>query len=288
MLVPLPRVGLQLFVDPKVVSWATWRGRGPHECYPDRKASAIDAVHSSSIPSLYVPYLVPGENANRTDVDWLLLHDSHESVRGGDAMRTVDSFNDINDEGPGTPKNRLRKTLASPSPLTASTPTKLDTKLAGIAINDSTSTQPQSGTKFSSPSPSRKKAKGKVNNAPELPPVNPPKHPESTPTAPPAPIISYEDYQHTFFESSKGHHTVDGSSAKTPSTRGPPPLPVDLNASPSHKARPTAEHPKLRVSCSRPFNFSALEYTTEDLEAATHSVCRPLAYVAAYNTYICI
>jgi beta-galactosidase len=50
-----------------------WLGSGPHECYPDRKASAIHAVHSASIETLDVPYIRPGENGARCDTHQLDL-----------------------------------------------------------------------------------------------------------------------------------------------------------------------------------------------------------------------
>ena len=79
LVVPLPRVGLQLCLDKKVYNNVAWYGQGPHECYPDRRESALKMLHSAPISSLYVPYLVPSENGNRTNVDWILLdHNQYE------------------------------------------------------------------------------------------------------------------------------------------------------------------------------------------------------------------
>lgn len=58
MVVVLPRIGIQFQVC-DAFQQVSWRGMGPHECYPDRKASAINAVHSAPIDSLHVPYIVP-------------------------------------------------------------------------------------------------------------------------------------------------------------------------------------------------------------------------------------
>ena len=69
---PLPRVGLRLRAD-KSLERAVWYGRGPHECYPDRKLSAHVAVHGSLVAGLHVPYIVPGECGARCDVRWLAL-----------------------------------------------------------------------------------------------------------------------------------------------------------------------------------------------------------------------
>jgi hypothetical protein len=70
----LPRVGLQLNF-PLSFAQLQWSGRGPHENYPDRKSSAVHAVHSADLrtDTLAVPYVRPGENGARCDVDWLQL-----------------------------------------------------------------------------------------------------------------------------------------------------------------------------------------------------------------------
>jgi beta-galactosidase len=41
----LPRVGLRTSV-PAGLKSASWWGRGPHECYWDRKAGAPDRLHT--------------------------------------------------------------------------------------------------------------------------------------------------------------------------------------------------------------------------------------------------
>lgn len=79
---PLPRLGLQLNL-PRTFASATWQGAGPHECYPDRKESAIMACHRAPAPALYVPYTVPGENGSRTDVSWLQVGGGGVEGEGG-------------------------------------------------------------------------------------------------------------------------------------------------------------------------------------------------------------
>ncbi|KAG4957740.1 hypothetical protein JHK85_044120 [Glycine max] len=66
---PLPRVGIELNVE-KSLDRATWYGRGPFECYPDRKAAAQIAVYEHNVGELHVPYIVPGESSGRADVRW--------------------------------------------------------------------------------------------------------------------------------------------------------------------------------------------------------------------------
>mmetsp|Transcript_13788 Transcript_13788/g.22820 ORF Transcript_13788/g.22820 Transcript_13788/m.22820 type:complete len:1982 (+) Transcript_13788:151-6096(+) len=70
---PLPRIGLQLRVDPDVFTHANWLGYGPHENYPDRKFSCLMAVHGSNFGALGVPYMIPGENGARGGLEWLQL-----------------------------------------------------------------------------------------------------------------------------------------------------------------------------------------------------------------------
>jgi beta-galactosidase/beta-glucuronidase len=67
---PLAKVGMQLEL-PQVAQDVQWFGRGPHENYPDRKTGARLGIYRSSVEELYVPYVRPQENGNRTDVQWL-------------------------------------------------------------------------------------------------------------------------------------------------------------------------------------------------------------------------
>ncbi len=67
-LVDLPRVGVR-FSLPGRFRDLRWFGRGPHENYPDRNASATLGTWSGN-PDL-PPYLVPQEFGLRTDTRWL-------------------------------------------------------------------------------------------------------------------------------------------------------------------------------------------------------------------------
>lgn len=75
----LPRVGVQLAV-PGEFQKLEWYGRGPFETYPDRKTGARIGVYRSRVENEYVPYLIPQENGNKTDVRWAAL--SNESGIG--------------------------------------------------------------------------------------------------------------------------------------------------------------------------------------------------------------
>jgi len=71
---PLPRVGAVL-VLPAGVEEFIWFGRGPHENYVDRCESARVGRFRAAVDDLYVPYIMPQENGNRTGVRWAALRD---------------------------------------------------------------------------------------------------------------------------------------------------------------------------------------------------------------------
>jgi beta-galactosidase len=84
LLPPLPRVGVKLVI-PKDMENVEWHGRGPHECYADRKCSAFWGRYHSSIDEMHVPYIVPSENGGRADTQWIFLSNgvlSKENFRG--------------------------------------------------------------------------------------------------------------------------------------------------------------------------------------------------------------
>ncbi len=68
----LPRIGLQMQL-PTGYEQFTWYGRGPHETYVDRKEGAQVGVYSGTVDEQYVPYIMPEENGNKTDVRWVAL-----------------------------------------------------------------------------------------------------------------------------------------------------------------------------------------------------------------------
>ena len=70
----VPRVGIA-FETVAGFEDATWLGRGPQECYPDRKRGARLGRWSSSVTDLAVPYVRPQENGGRADVRRLELGD---------------------------------------------------------------------------------------------------------------------------------------------------------------------------------------------------------------------
>lgn len=70
----LPRVGVR-FKCNKNFQGVSWLGRGPHECYQDRKASAIFGRYTSTVDDMHTPYIVPSENGGRSDIKWAALED---------------------------------------------------------------------------------------------------------------------------------------------------------------------------------------------------------------------
>lgn len=77
---PLPRVGLRIQCA-KSFQYIEWLGRGPHESYPDRKASAFWGHHVASVEDMHTPYIVPSENGGRSDAKYVDLFNHTGSGR---------------------------------------------------------------------------------------------------------------------------------------------------------------------------------------------------------------
>ncbi len=75
----LPRFGMRLRV-PARFGQVEWYGRGPHENYWDRRASAFVGLYRSTVREQFVPYVSPQENGYKTDVRWMAVRD--EKGRG--------------------------------------------------------------------------------------------------------------------------------------------------------------------------------------------------------------
>ncbi|HEX2486430.1 MAG TPA: glycoside hydrolase family 2 TIM barrel-domain containing protein, partial [Myxococcota bacterium] len=70
----LPRLGVSFALVPGFER-VRWLGRGPHECYRDRRASAPVGLYEARVDDLVEPYAVPQEHGNRCEVRWLALED---------------------------------------------------------------------------------------------------------------------------------------------------------------------------------------------------------------------
>ena len=68
----LPAVGLQ-FQLPKDFQNVEWYGRGPQENYPDRKTGYKIGTWKSTVDDMVVPYLIPQDYGNRTDVSYVKM-----------------------------------------------------------------------------------------------------------------------------------------------------------------------------------------------------------------------
>ena len=66
----LPRFGVTLAL-PAGFEEVRWFGRGPWENYSDRKISAKVGLYENTVNGLYVPYVMPQEHGNHTDVRWV-------------------------------------------------------------------------------------------------------------------------------------------------------------------------------------------------------------------------
>lgn len=76
----LPRLGVTLVLRPDFENVA-WLGRGPHESYCDRKRGAAVGLYKGTVADQYVPYVVPQEHGNKTDVRWIeLANDRGEAI----------------------------------------------------------------------------------------------------------------------------------------------------------------------------------------------------------------
>ncbi|WP_246999761.1 glycoside hydrolase family 2 TIM barrel-domain containing protein [Halosolutus gelatinilyticus] len=68
----LPRLGVQFDVPPSATDFE-WFGRGPEETYPDRKTGSAIGRYAGSVDDQFVPYRLPSDNGNKTDVRWASL-----------------------------------------------------------------------------------------------------------------------------------------------------------------------------------------------------------------------
>ena len=76
----LPRVGVQMRL-PETLEHVEWFGRGPHENYSDRNVGAAVGRYRSNIDGLFVPYIVPQENGNRTGTRWVTIGDGENGFK---------------------------------------------------------------------------------------------------------------------------------------------------------------------------------------------------------------
>ncbi len=71
----LPKIGLTLTLAPEF-NKTEYYGRGYYENYPDRKSGYKIDHYQLAASDYYVPYLMPQEHGNRTDVRWAEIKNS--------------------------------------------------------------------------------------------------------------------------------------------------------------------------------------------------------------------
>ena len=77
----MPRVGSRFEVS-SAHGALRWYGRGPHESYPDRRASAHLGIWTSTVDEQYHPFVVPQEHGAHADTRWFdLLDDAGSGLR---------------------------------------------------------------------------------------------------------------------------------------------------------------------------------------------------------------
>jgi beta-galactosidase len=85
----IPRVGVRLDLPPEVVA-VEWVGRGPHECYTDRRAGAVVGRWVTAVDDWSTPYVHPQASGNRCEVRSLRFLDGDEHV-----VLCIDELDDL-------------------------------------------------------------------------------------------------------------------------------------------------------------------------------------------------
>ncbi|MGL1891126.1 MAG: DUF4981 domain-containing protein [Spirochaetaceae bacterium] len=76
----LPRIGVKFNISSSFED-LVWFGKGPHENYVDRDACTPVGLYSGTVIDQYVPYILPQENGNKSDVRWFSLEDSGNKIK---------------------------------------------------------------------------------------------------------------------------------------------------------------------------------------------------------------
>ena len=96
-----------------------WLGRGPHECYSDRRAAPGVGRWPTAVDDWPVPYVHPQASGNRTGVRWLRFLDAD-----GDVVLTIDELDDLDvtvvaagptRSSPTPPTSRTCRSATTPS-----------------------------------------------------------------------------------------------------------------------------------------------------------------------------
>jgi beta-galactosidase len=68
----MPRFGLNMQISPEFSS-VRYLGKGPWENYQDRNTASLFGLYSTTVDSMFTPYVRPQENGYRTGVKWFTL-----------------------------------------------------------------------------------------------------------------------------------------------------------------------------------------------------------------------
>jgi beta-galactosidase len=68
----LQKLGLQFTLSGEMET-LEWFGKGPFETYPDRKTGAKTGLYTIGIDEIEIPYIIPQDFDNRTDVRWAMI-----------------------------------------------------------------------------------------------------------------------------------------------------------------------------------------------------------------------
>tara|TARA_B100000809_G_scaffold237914_1_gene258237 strand:- start:31966 stop:35100 length:3135 start_codon:yes stop_codon:yes gene_type:complete len=137
----MPRFGMNLKLT-KSLETANWYGRGPHENYQDRRASAFLGNYSENIDNLYFAYARPQENGYRTDNRWLSLTD-----KNGQGLKFIGApnfsfsahYNAIEDFEPESVKGQRHTTDVKPRDFVS---VNIDYKQTGVGGDNSWGARP--------------------------------------------------------------------------------------------------------------------------------------------------
>ena len=79
--VPLiPKFGMRMRI-PENYNNVSWYGRGPYENYPDRKTGSLIGLYDLKLENFMTDYVVPQDNANRTDVRWFSFSNNADAIK---------------------------------------------------------------------------------------------------------------------------------------------------------------------------------------------------------------
>lgn len=106
----MPRLGMRMIL-PAEYDQMSWLGRGPHESYADRKASAAVGMYTASVWEQFHPYVRPQETANKTDVRWVALRNQLGDgiLVKGEELLNVSAWNFMQEDIDYIPFNIERK-----------------------------------------------------------------------------------------------------------------------------------------------------------------------------------